>query len=42
MLACGYGSGQEVYSKPISFTGFPNPGIRFYYSDWVIYLPSEY
>jgi hypothetical protein len=33
---------REVYSKPILFTDFPEPGIRFYYADWVIHLPSEY
>ena len=41
-LTCGDGNGLEVYSKPIPFTDFPEPGIRFYYSDWVIHLPSEY
>jgi len=39
---CGDGNGLEVYSKPIPFTDFPQPGIRFYYADWVIHLPSEY
>ena len=42
MLTCGDGNGLEVYSKHIEFTDFPEPGIRFYYSDWVIHLPSEY
>jgi hypothetical protein len=42
LLACGDGNGREVYSKPVPFTDFPEPGIRFYYSDWVIHLPSEY
>ena len=42
MLTCGDGNGREVYAKRIEFTDFPEPGIRFYYSDWVIYLPSEY
>jgi hypothetical protein len=41
-LTCGEGNGQEVYAKRIEFTDFPQPGIRFYYVDWVIYLPSEY
>ena len=36
------GNGLEVYSKPVPFTDFPEPGIRFYYADWVIHLPSEY
>jgi hypothetical protein len=42
MLTCGDGNGREVYSKPVPFTDFPEPGIRFYYADWVIHLPSEY
>jgi hypothetical protein len=41
-LTCGDSNGLEVYSKPIPFTDFPQPGIRFYYADWVIHLPSEY
>jgi hypothetical protein len=41
-LTCGDGNGREVYSKRIEFTDFPEPGIRFYYADWVIHLPSEY
>ena len=31
MLTCGDGNGREVYSKPVPFTDFPEPGIRFYY-----------
>ncbi len=42
ILTCGDGNGLEVYSKHIEFTDFPEPGIRFYYADWVIHLPSEY
>ena len=42
MLTCGDGNGREVYAKRIEFTDFPEPGIRFYYADWVIHLPSEY
>ena len=41
-LTCGDGNGREVYAKLIEFTDFPEPGIRFYYADWVIHLPSEY
>ena len=41
-LTCGDGNGREVFSKHIEFTDFPEPGIRFYYADWVIHLPSEY
>ena len=42
MLTCGDGNGREVYSKPLPFTDFPEPGIRFFYANWVIHLPSEY
>jgi hypothetical protein len=42
ILTCGDGNGLEVYSKPVPFTDFPEPGIRFYYADLVIHLPSEY
>jgi hypothetical protein len=42
VLTCGDGNGLEVYSKHIEFTDFPEPGIRFYYANWVIHLPSEY
>ena len=41
-LTCGDGNGREVYAKRIEFTDFSEPGIRFYYADWVIHLPSEY
>jgi hypothetical protein len=41
-LTCGDGNGREVYAKRIEFTDFREPGIRFFYSDWVIHLPSEY
>jgi hypothetical protein len=42
VLTCGDGNGREVDAKRIEFTDFPEPGIRFYYADWVIHLPSEY
>jgi len=42
LLTCGDGNGREVYAKRIVFTDFPEPGIRFYYADWVIHLLSEY
>jgi hypothetical protein len=42
ILTCGDGNGLEVYSKPLPFTDFPEPGIRFFYANWVIHLPSEY
>jgi len=42
ILTCGDGNVLEVYSKLVTFTDFPEPGIRFYYADWLIHLPSEY
>ena len=42
VLTCGDGNGLEVYSKPVPLTDFLELGIRFYYADWVIHLPSEY
>jgi hypothetical protein len=42
ILTCGDGNGLEVYSKPLPFTDFPEPGIRFFYANWAIHLQSEY
>ena len=42
MLTCGDGDGRELYTKRIECTDFPEPGIRFFYANWVIHLPSEY
>ncbi len=41
-LACDDGDGREVYSKHIEWTDFPAPGIRFYFCNGCIHLPSEY
>ena len=41
-LACEDGNGNTVYSKQIEFTDFPEPGIRFFFPDNVLMLPSEY
>ena len=41
-LTCGDGDGRELWAKRIEWTDFPEPGIRFYYANWVIHLPSEY
>ena len=41
-LACEDGNGNSVYAKEIPFTDFPKQGIRFYVSNSVIMLPSEY
>lgn len=42
MLVCEDGDGTTVYSKQIKFTDFPEPGIRFFFTDNVLMLPSEY
>jgi hypothetical protein len=42
VLKCGNGDGREVYSKQIEWTDFPQPGIRFYFCNGCIHLPSEY
>lgn len=42
MLTCDDGNRREVYSKPVALTDLPEPGVRFYYAGWAIYLPSEY
>jgi len=41
-LVCEDGNGKGVYSKEIEFTDFPAQGIRFFVTDNVIMLPSEY
>jgi hypothetical protein len=41
-LACEDGNGKVVYSKRIEYTDFPLPEIRFFFTDNVILLPSEY
>jgi hypothetical protein len=41
-LTCEDGNGNSVFSKHIPFTDFPAPGIRLYFCDGTIMLPSEY
>jgi hypothetical protein len=41
-LVCEDGNGNTVYSKEIPFTDFPAQGIRFFFTDNVLLLPSEY
>ena len=41
-LTCGDGDGRDLCAKRIDCTDFPLQGIRFYYANWVIHLPSEY
>ena len=42
VLTCEDGNGNEVYRQIIDYTDFPLPEIRFYYTNNVIHLPSEY
>jgi len=41
-LTCDDGNGNIVYTKQIPFTDFPLQEIKFYFTDNVILLPSEY
>ncbi len=41
-LTCGDGNGREVYAKRIAWTDFPAPGVRMYFCNGCIHLPSEY
>jgi len=41
-LTCDDGNDNVVYTKEIDFTDFPLPEIKFYCTDNVILLPSEY
>ena len=41
-LTCDDGNGKIVYSKEIEFTDFPLDEITFYFTNNVIYLPSEH
>lgn len=41
-LKCGNGNGHVVYSEIISFTTFPLSKIRFYMTDNILLLPTEY
>jgi len=42
VLTCEDGNGNEVHRQVIDHTDFPLPEIRFYYTNNVIHLPSEY
>ncbi len=41
-LKCGDGNGKCVFTQPISYTDFPEPGIKFYFTNGTLLLPSEY
>jgi hypothetical protein len=36
------GNGRMLLEKQIDYTDFPEPGIKLYFTDRVIMLPSEY
>ncbi len=42
VLTCEDGNDNIVFTKEIPFTDFPLPEIKFYFTDNVILLPSEY
>ena len=42
ILTCDDGNGNIVYTQQLEFTDFPLDEIRFYFTDNVILLPSEY
>ena len=41
-LTCDDGNGNIVYTKEIEYTDFPLDEITFYFTNNVIYLPSEH
>ena len=42
MLICDDGNGHRLYAKQIEWTDFPAPGVRFYFCNDTLLLPSEY
>lgn len=42
LLVCEDGNLNVIYRKEITFTDFPLPEIKLYFTDNVILLPSEY
>jgi hypothetical protein len=41
-LTCGNGNGNTVFTKQIDYTDFPLDEITLYFTNNVIYLPSEH
>lgn len=41
-LICDDGNGKIVYKQVLDYTDFPEPGIRLYFCNETIVLPSEY
>lgn len=42
VVTCDDGNGNIVYEQALNFTDFPEPGIRLYFCNGTILLPSEY
>lgn len=42
VLTCADGSDRAVFTQPLEFTDFPEPGIVLWFTDNTIFLPSEY
>ena len=42
LLTCDNGNGHGLDAKVIEWTDFPAPGVRFYFSNDTLLLPSEY
>ncbi len=41
-VTCDDGNGNIVYEQSLNFTYFPRPGIKLYFCNGTILLPSEY
>ena len=41
VLRCDDGNGKVLLEKRISYTDFPEPGIKLYFTDGLIMLPGE-
>lgn len=42
VLISDNGNGHRLYAKPIEWTDFPAPGIRLYFCNDTLLLPSDY
>ena len=42
VVTCDDGNGRIVYEQALDVTDFPEPGIRLYFCNGTILLPSEY
>jgi hypothetical protein len=42
VVTCDEGNGTVIYEQALNFTDFPKPGIRLYFCNGTILLPSEY